>query len=203
MGIIRLFEYLGTFMFAFSGAAVACEEKLDYFGVLFLAAVTAMGGGIIRDAVLNNGTPYAFKEYMPYLFIFIAVVFVIKFRNKIHDHMLLTAFDAVGLAAFTVSSGINAINNNGSLLAVIFCGLAPAVGGGILRDIIVNRNPYVLRKEIYAAVSILGSVYMYVLQNTLCNGTLIISAFLIIFITRMFCVFKKANFPTAEKNIDI
>ena len=121
MGIIRLFEYLGTFMFAFSGAAVACEEKLDYFGVLFLAAVTAMGGGIIRDAVLNNGTPYAFKEYMPYLFIFIAVVLVIKFRNKIHDHMLLTAFDAVGLAAFTVSSGINAINNNGSLLAVISC----------------------------------------------------------------------------------
>ena len=77
MGIIRLFEYLGTFMFAFSGAAVACEEKLDYFGVLFLAAVTAMGGGIIRDAVLNNGTPYTFKEYMPYLFIFIAVVLLL------------------------------------------------------------------------------------------------------------------------------
>lgn len=199
MGIIRLFEYLGTFMFAFSGAAVACEEKLDYFGVLFLAAVAAMGGGIIRDAVLNNGTPYAFKEYMPYLFIFIAALTVIKFKNKIHNNIFLAAFDAAGLAAFTVSSGINAINNNGSLLAVIFCGLAPAVGGGILRDIIVNRKPYVLRKEIYAAISISGSAYMYIFQNTISSEVLIVSAFTIIFTVRIICIFKNINFPIAEK----
>lgn len=202
MGIITLFEYLGTFMFAFSGAAVACEEKLDYLGVFFLAAVTALGGGIIRDAVLDNGLPYAFRGYIPYLFIFLAVVWVIKLGSRIHDNIIITAFDAIGLGAFTVSAGINAINAGSNIITTIFCCFATAVGGGIVRDIVVNRKPYVLRKEIYAAVSVEGAVYMYFLKDIISSEGLALSCFAIIFVTRMLCVFKNLNFPVAEKNIN-
>lgn len=168
MNFISVMEIIGTVAFAVSGALVAIDKKLDYYGILFLAIITAVGGGIIRDVIISLPLPLALENPL-YVIISIAsavcVILFYKWVNRLQR--LINIFDAVGLAAFTAIGARAALNNDMYIpFVVITLALLTGTGGGILRDVFVKEIPFVFRKEVYAVASIAGSAvflaaYMY------------------------------------------
>lgn len=173
---MKIMEIVGTVAFAVSGALVAIGANLDLFGVVFVACITAVGGGILRDMLLGIHPPFIFINYhFCLLAIAVAiVVFVVacfkrkefsQFRLKIES--INNIFDAFGLAAFTVTGSevAYAAGYGDNLFIVVVIGMLTAVGGGIFRDILTNSTPYVFKKHIYALASILGSILYYLCRN--------------------------------------
>lgn len=170
-----LTEIVGTVAFSISGAMLAIERSLDLFGVVFLGAVTAIGGGIIRDLLLGQVPPQAFVNYIYLLFAVLTalIVFVIAHwrsrREKSIQFMndtVLNIFDAAGLGIFSVIGVQNTINAGfgDNAFFCVFLGLTTGVGGGMLRDVLSRSTPAVLRKHIYALASLAGAVCYYLLQ---------------------------------------
>ena len=125
---ITILEYIGVFAFAISGANVAIQEQLDLLGIYILATVTAMGGGIIRDIVVNEGIPAFFSNHIAIIIILIAATVAIILKGKWKYKNTFAFIDALGLAAFVVSAGLKGLNNGYSLTLFLFvtC-LLPAV----------------------------------------------------------------------------
>lgn len=171
--LMLIMELLGTVSFAVSGALVAISCKLDLFGVLTVGTITAVGGGIIRDVLIGQIPPTVFTkpEILLLAIITALFVFIIAFINskRIEDihkkiDLINIFFDAVGLAAFSVT-GVEvacAAGYIGNEALVLTMGVLTGVGGGVLRDILVNEKPYILVKHIYAVASLLGSIVYYV-----------------------------------------
>ncbi len=173
---IKLIEIVGTVAFAVSGALVAIDANLDLFGVIFVACITAVGGGIIRDLLLGIHPPVIFtNDHLCILAIAVALaVFVIAYfkRKKFQSfrfrvESVNNVFDAFGLAAFTVTGAevayTQGFGDNGFLVVAI--GMITAVGGGIIRDIITNTTPYVFKKHIYALASVFGCILYYLCKQ--------------------------------------
>lgn len=169
---MSIMEFVGTVSFAVSGALVAIDAKLDIFGVMFVACVTAVGGGILRDLLLGIHPPFIFTNYhfcVVAMVVAILVFLIAYFRQnqfQIFRHrieVINNVFDAFGLGAFTVTGAEVAYSmghgNNGFLVVAI--GMITAVGGGIFRDILTNSTPYVFKKHIYALASIFGGITFY------------------------------------------
>ncbi len=170
--IITIMEWIGTVAFCVSGSLVAIRCGFDLFGVITVGGITAVGGGILRDILLGDLPPQVFFNPVIVLVAVITalLVFIIAyinskkfegFREKIERINIL--FDALGLAAFTVTGTEIACASGFSdkLLLSVTAGVITGVGGGILRDVLVNEKPYVLTKHIYAVASIIGSVVYY------------------------------------------
>lgn len=153
-------ELIGTVAFAVSGALVAIEKKLDYYGIVLLAIVTAVGGGIIRDIIINLPLPVALSDptYIVICIVTAAVVIMFyKWVKKIHS--LVVIFDAVGLAAFTAIGAEAALNNDVyTPFVVITLALLTGTGGGVIRDMFAREIPFVFKKEVYATASLAGAV---------------------------------------------
>lgn len=142
MSFISLMELIGTVAFAVSGALVAIEKKLDYYGIIFLAIITAVGGGIIRDIIINLPLPIAIENPL-YVIISIAsaavVILFYKLVNKLQ--MFINIFDAIGLAAFTAIGAKAALSNDVyTPFVVITLALLTGTGGGILRDVFAKET---------------------------------------------------------------
>lgn len=170
--LIFILECIGTVSFAVSGALVAISHKLDLFGVLTVGSITAVGGGIIRDLLLGCAPPRIFSNPVVFVLAIITalVVFVIAFINskKFNDLSLKIDkinifFDALGLAVFSVTGVELAVKSGFSenVLLALLMGLITGVGGGVLRDVLVNEKPYILTKHIYAVASLTGCVIYY------------------------------------------
>lgn len=155
-------ELIGVAAFAISGATTAIRKQMDIFGMLFLAAVTAIGGGVIRDVVMDVGVPVFFTHYEYSAVILGASLIVILFRRVIRWKRIFFIFDAIGLAIFSIYTGVKAITLDYNLLSFVFMCLITGIGGGMLRDIIVREIPMVLKKEIYATASITGSIVLWI-----------------------------------------
>ena len=188
-------EIIGTVAFAISGAMIAIERRLDLFGVLFLGATTAIGGGIFRDILLGQIPPKAFLNYVYMLTAVVtsAVVFLLGFVNSKRDKpirllsdALLNFFDAAGLGIFSVIGVQNTINAGfgENAFFCIFLGMLTGVGGGMLRDVLSQTTPAVLRKHIYALASIAGSVCYYILHRYN-DGTAIVVTTVLVIAIRM------------------
>ena len=150
MDLITLFEYIGLFVFAASGAICAMEKKMDLFGILILATVTAIGGGVIRDVVTDVGIPVFFSNYQYLLVIIIATYLVILFRGQIKWRNSFIILDALGLAVFTIAAGMKAIESNYNFMTFLFVSVITAVGGGVIRDVLAQRVPTILKREVYS-----------------------------------------------------
>ena len=162
------FDILGSIAFAFSGAMVPIRKKLDLFGVLTLAVVTAVGGGIMRDLLAGNHPPVALTNMLPIaIALSCGVITFIFFTHIKSFKKLIAILDALGLGIFTLAGvqvGEGAGLNN---WACIFLGVLTGIGGGVLRDILADRIPYVLRKELYAAPALLGAGCYFLLKEFL------------------------------------
>lgn len=163
MIIMNIIEICGTIAFAISGALVAMKKDMDFFGVMILSGVTAIGGGILRDLLVGNIPPTAIMKPFYTIIIVITVLCIFIFYDKIHClGKIIFIFDAAGLGAFTAIGAAVAIQHElPNLLMVILLGTITGVGGGIIRDILADEVPLILRKEIYAVASIIGSILFY------------------------------------------
>jgi len=167
--ILTVMEWIGTGAFSVSGGLTAISCGLDFFGVLTVGCVSAVGGGIVRDLLIGNVPPQIFFQPRILLIAVLSscLVFLIAFfnakrfvglREKVEQINLV--FDALGLAAFTVAGIEVTRQSDPSFGFLLLCvsGVITGVGGGILRDVLVNEKPYVLTKHIYAVASMIGSV---------------------------------------------
>lgn len=201
-------EVIGTIAFAFAGALVAIDNDLDLFGIECMAVMTACGGGMTRDIILGNTPPMMFRNpvYVTMAVItgFLTVIIYHKFIQSRHKDRILdmiSILDALGLAIFTIV-GMDLAMQLGFEGAFLICamGVLTAVGGGLLRDVMVNVKPVILTKEVYATSSMIGSVfYYYALQTSLSPLIATIIALAIIFGLRMWTIIKHINLPVVEK----
>lgn len=161
--LIQVLDLFGTAAFAVTGAFKAVEHKSDIVGIIILASITGLAGGVIRDITFNQFPPAAMSNPL-YIGIAIAMAVAIFFlygSMKKHWNLFLK-FDAIGLGVFTVIGATVAYNIAGlNFLAMAFAGVITAIGGGILRDVFVNEVPIVFVKELYATASFVGVVMLF------------------------------------------
>lgn len=202
MEFISVVELIGTVAFAVSGALVAIDKELDYYGIAFFAIITAVGGGILRDMLINAPLPAAFENPMYVVISLVSAAAVILFYRKIILYTnILQIFDAVGLAAFTAIGAEVAVNSGLDLpFVVITLALLTGTGGGILRDVFAKEIPFVFRKEIYAVASIIGAVCFIIIGELSGNNTVALySCFGITLIIRLACMKKDVHLKKVEK----
>lgn len=199
--LYQTIDILGTVAFAISGVLVAMEKRLDLFGVLIIAFVTAIGGGTLRDLLIGN-TPVGWMQDLTYVItIFISVVFAIIFVNKLkYLRKSLFLFDTIGIGLYTmvgVEKGLAA-----ELLPVmcIFLGTMTACFGGVIRDILCNEIPVIFRKEIYATACILGGASYFLLVKFPIKETYAyIAAILVVIALRLVAVKFDVRLPDIYK----
>jgi len=156
-------DLAGTFAFAISGAVAAKQRRLDLFGIVAIAFVVACGGGIIRDVCIGAIPPAGLTDWR-YLsvsiFATMVIIFMDKWVERLNHPVLL--FDAIGLSFFAVAGARKALDFGNNAEVAILLGMVTAVGGGILRDVLLNRIPVVLEKEIYASAALVGSLIVVI-----------------------------------------
>ncbi|MFB5624580.1 MAG: trimeric intracellular cation channel family protein [Nitrosopumilus sp.] len=156
-GFISILDYLGTIAFAVTGASKAIAHKADIFGIIVLATVVGVGGGVTRDVIFGR-FPTAFSDpiYVS-LTVLVGVVMFFLFRRLQKQMNVWLVFDAVGLGVFSILGAVVGME----FLPMLFGGMITAIGGGILRDVFVREIPIVFVKEVYAIASIIGIVVFY------------------------------------------
>ncbi|HET8866208.1 MAG TPA: trimeric intracellular cation channel family protein [Gracilimonas sp.] len=163
MDIIHLLDLIGTFVFAISGIRVAARNDMDIFGASVVGFVTAIGGGTVRDLLLNNH-PITWMADITYpLVILAAVPFTFVMGKKLNDFSkTLFIFDTIGIALFTIIGMEKALSFGLSPFIAGLMGMISAVVGGIIRDVLCREIPLIFRKEIYATACLAGAVIFYV-----------------------------------------
>lgn len=164
----ELAEYIGIIAFAMSGFFVGVRNQLDLLGVLIATFLTALGGGIIRDIILNE-VPFTFTHNYPAIIVIMVMLLLILFkfhkRNSLENKMLFIMSDSIGLVSFSISGALLALQHDLNLAGVIALAFITAVGGGIARDVIINEVPFVLKTGFYGTVSIIIAVILYILYH--------------------------------------
>ena len=183
-------DILGTVAFAISGVLVAMEKKLDLFGVLIIAFVTAVGGGTLRDLLIGN-TPVVWMRESVYLFTILGtVVFAILFVNQLkYLRKTLFLFDTIGIGLFTMVGIEKGLSVELMPVVCIILGTITASFGGVIRDILCNEIPVIFHKEIYATACILGGIsYFLLIRLPIDPQYAYIAAILIVIVVRLLAV---------------
>lgn len=195
-------DILGTIAFAISGVLVAINKKMDPFGILIIAFVTAVGGGTLRDLLIGH-TPVSWMKDMTYTWVILgsAIVAVIL-RNRINYlRTSLFLFDTIGIGLYTVVGIEKGINAELHPIICIALGTITASFGGVIRDILCNEIPVIFRKEIYATACIVGGLSYFLLRKLPIESDFVyIISILIVIIIRLLAVRFKIALPTIYKN---
>lgn len=161
------FDLFGTAVFAIAGALTAGRKGMDLFGVLVVALVTALGGGTLRDIILDNH-PVAWIRDDTYILVSclaaLGTVLWVRFTGPLPEKWLLVA-DAFGLAVFTVIGAEVALAHQTPVSTAIIMGAMTGVAGGVIRDIICNEIPLIFHKEIYATACLSGALALVALKT--------------------------------------
>ena len=162
--LLLVLDLLGTFLFAMEGASTAVQHELDLLGIMVLAFVTALGGGIVRDLLIGCITPNSIKDwrYPATAFLAAAVVFVGHSQVGRIPFWLLITLDAAGLGFFAIAGAAKALDYGIHPLLAVLLGGVTGVGGGTIRDIFLAQVPGVLRTDIYAAAALLGAAVLVI-----------------------------------------
>jgi len=153
---VQIIEFFGTFAFAISGIRLASAKQFDWFGAYVVGLVTAIGGGTIRDLLLDV-TPFWMTNPVYLICSGLALFWVVVFgKQLVHLHNTFFIFDSIGLALFTVVGVEKAIALGYPFWVAIVMGCITGAVGGVIRDIFINEIPLIFRKEIYAMACIIG-----------------------------------------------
>ena len=194
-------DILGTIAFAISGVLVAMDKKLDLFGVVIIAFVTAIGGGTLRDLLIGN-TPVVWMRESVYVFIILgAVVFAILLRPQLkYLRKSLFLFDTIGIGLYTMVGIEKGLIAELSPFICIALGTMTASFGGVIRDILCNEIPVIFRKEIYATACILGGAGYFLLRELpIVNEYAYVVAILLVITVRLLAVRFKIALPNIYK----
>ncbi len=200
---ILTLDILGTIAFAISGVLVAMSKRMDPFGVLIIAFVTAVGGGTLRDIMVGI-EPVSWMRNMTFVYVIMAsTVFAIIFRKRIsYLRKSLFFFDTLGIGLYTVVGIETGLVAGLHPVICIAMGTMTACFGGVIRDILCNEIPVIFRKEIYATACILGGFTYFLLREFLEERNyLFIIAGLVVIITRLLAVRFKISLPSLYREI--
>ncbi|WP_429810746.1 trimeric intracellular cation channel family protein [Ensifer sp. B1-9] len=158
MPILEILDYAGVAVFAATGALSASRKQLDIIGHLFLASVTGIGGGTMRDVVLG-ATPVFWVTNPTYLLVCATVAVILFFTAHLFDsrYRVLVWLDAIGLAAYCVMGAAKGFAATGSAGVALVTGMLTATFGGILRDLLAGEPSVLLRPEVYVTAALIGA----------------------------------------------
>ena len=165
--LIFVLDLAGTSVFAVEGAALAMAARLDVFGVMVISFVTALGGGMMRDVLIASPPPQALRDWRYPLTAFAAGLLAFVFYHVIRQipSEVLIVLDAGGLALFAIAGAEKSLVLGINPLASVLMGGVTGVGGGVLRDMLLNTVPAVLRTDIYATAALAGALALVVGQR--------------------------------------
>jgi uncharacterized membrane protein YeiH len=196
ISLIVILDILGTFVFAISGIRLASRQDMDWFGAYVIGLVTAIGGGTIRDLLLDL-TPFWMINPTYLTVTGFALLIVIIYKDKILNFgRPLFLFDAIGLGLFTITGISKSLAVGMPFWTCILMGAITGATGGVIRDIIINEVPLLFRKDIYALACILGGiVYFICYQFEMLIPFYEIIAVSVVIITRIVSVKYKLELP--------
>jgi len=197
--MFEIAEYIGIIAFATSGFFVAVRNKLDFLGVLISVFLTALGGGILRDITVDK-TPYTFTHSIPAIIIIIVMVLLILFkfhkRDSIENRPLFIVSDSIGLISFSITGALIAVEQELNLTGVLSLSFVTAVGGGIIRDVIINEIPFVLKTGFYGTIALMIGLSLYVLNALdMIHFYSIAIIFILGVVLRIVAYYKKWSIP--------
>jgi len=199
---ITLFDLIGTSVFAISGALAAGRKQMDVFGVIVLAMVTAVGGGTIRDMMLDAGPVFWLTEpiYLWIVLVSALATILIEKLTRLSSYRWLELFDAAGLAVFTVIGVVKAQRFGLSHEVSVIFGVMTGTFGGLIRDVIANDVPHLLRREIYATASLAGGASLLFLTAAMNVDSLIAItvSMAVVFSLRMSALYWKLSLPVFD-----
>lgn len=192
-------DIIGVVFFALSGAMVAVRKNLDLLGLFIASNLTALGGGVIRDLIVDR-TPLSFSLIYPSLTVLITLIGFIFFKWFQHVELEKRTYfvlsDSIGLVAFSVAGALVAITHEFNLFGVVVLAFTTAVGGGIIRDVMINELPAVLISDFYGTIAILTALLLYALHlfEALTPLTILLVA-LFTLLVRLVAYYKKWRLP--------
>jgi uncharacterized membrane protein YeiH len=176
-----ILDIIGIIAFAISGYIISSKADYDLLGILLISSISALGGGLTRDMILGV-TPFVFSATYPLVVVIAVIVFafLLKYHHSesLEENRLFVIADTIGLSVFAYTGATAAITAGFNIGGVIFLGLFTAIGGGMIRDIIMNKEIYTLRKGFYGTVAMLVALLTFFVN--LYIGVSIIGTFLII-----------------------
>ncbi|WP_397363199.1 trimeric intracellular cation channel family protein [Olleya sp. R77988] len=197
-----ILDILGTIAFAISGVLIALNKRMDAFGILIIAFVTAVGGGTLRDVLIGE-TPVSWMKDMTFIYVVIAsTIFAIVFRSKI-DYLRksLFLFDTIGIGLYTVVGVEKGISAGLHPIICVFLGTISACFGGVIRDILCNEIPVIFRKEVYATACILGgATYFLVSYLPIASDFVFVIAGTVVIAIRLIAVKFKVSLPSLYRD---
>jgi uncharacterized membrane protein YeiH len=165
---VELLDFVGVAVFAMSGALAAGRKGFDLLGVVVIATVTAIGGGTVRDVLLDRQVFWIVQPIYLYVILFAALSTIVYTRRFSPPERLLAIADAFGLALFTISGAQIAEGLEHKGVVVVLMGTLTGAAGGAIRDVLSGEIPLILRKgQIYATAAILGVVVYLLLQGAI------------------------------------
>ncbi|AFL81632.1 putative membrane protein [Aequorivita sublithincola DSM 14238] len=197
MKLLLLIDILGTIAFAISGVLTAMNKRLDPFGILIIAFVTAVGGGTLRDILIEANI--AWMRNLTYVYvIFGSTIFAVVFRKRLnYIRRSLFLFDTIGIALYTIVGVEKGIAAGFHPIICVALGTMTACFGGVIRDILCNEIPIIFRKEIYATACILGATAYFLLLNTSISADfIVIISGSIVIIVRLLAVYFDLSLPS-------
>ncbi|MCC3764897.1 trimeric intracellular cation channel family protein [Glycomyces sp. TRM65418] len=191
-GVLSLIaELVGTAVFAASGASAAVGKRLDLFGVVVIGVITALGGGAVRD-LLIDAKPLVLTDWRYPLVALIAALFVFRFHPALSRmRPMMLVLDAAGLALFTAVGTMKGLDYGFAVYAACIVGVLSGIGGGILRDVLVQEIPAVLREDFYAMAAAFGAVIVGIgarWESQIGHWTLMGAAIATIFVVRLVAI---------------
>lgn len=203
-----MFDMIGTIAFAVSGALVGVARKMDIFGMAVLALATAIGGGIVRDVLLGYFPPNSLRNvvYVTVVLVVTVIVFLI-YNSRYRKHAMgprsrasYLLADALGLASFTVTGASAGFKLYPELpIFIVLLGTITAVGGGIIRDMLAQRIPSVLKEDVYALPSIIGGIVYYLMVTSSWESAAVYGAFTVVLIIRLLAIKYNWSLPKVGK----
>ena len=199
LDILEIAEIIGIVSFALSGFFIASWNKLDILGVFIASFLTALGGGVMRD-VLTGRELFAFHNNSASILVILVVVLGVVFKlhrfEKIEKSPFFIIADTLGLVSFALSGALVATEAGFNFFGVILLAFITAVGGGVMRDVLINKIPIILVSEFYGSVAFLIGIFIYVLF--LCeqlNYITIVLVFIIGIVIRLLAYYQKWHLP--------
>lgn len=201
MEFISIVEIIGTVAFAVSGALTAIEKKLDYYGIIIFAVITAVGGGIVRDILIDENLPSSLNNPIYMVISIISAGMVILYYSRIiRLAKVLQLFDAIGLGAFTAIGAEVAIGNGlYQPFVIITLAVLTGTGGGVIRDVFAKRIPFVFREEVYAVASIIGAILFIGIYKFAGNEAAVYACFAVTLSIRLLCMKMNIHLSKVDK----
>lgn len=195
--IIEILNIAGVAAFSISGVLAGVKKNLDILGVVVLGIITAFGGGILRDVILNTVPASVVNERDMYIAIAISIAAYILCKKVKNYFFLIRIFDAAGLAFFTILGADKGMSAGLGMLGTVIMATLTGVAGGAIRDVLITEIPFILKEEVYALFAIVGAAIYWTAVKYMEIDRTVVSYIIIaaIFVGRMVAVKYDVNLP--------